>query len=248
MTFKDLFSNHSAEYSLHRPVYPPELFEYLSSLTSSHDTAWDCATGNGQAAIALAGYYQKVYATDASKKQIEHAFPHPKIRYSVALAEDSRLPDKSVDLITLATAIHWIDTEKFAVEVKRVIKPGGILAVWNYTRCIIGEEITAILDNYYKNILGKYWDPKLYNLLFDDTLYELPFEKFKTPEFPMFIEWNFKQLVNYLQTWSAAKKFIEENKSDPIEIIMNPLKAVWKNENETKVIRWQYFLRVYKVE
>lgn len=156
MTFKDLFSSHSSEYSQHRPTYPPELFEYLSTLVPSHEAAWDCATGNGQAAIALAEYFQKVYASDASEMQIAHAFPHPRIQYSVALAEDSHLPEKSVELITLATAIHWIDTDKFAYEARRVIKPGGILAVWNYTRCIIDDGITSILDDYYKNILGKY--------------------------------------------------------------------------------------------
>jgi SAM-dependent methyltransferase len=214
---------------------------------SSHEAAWDCATGNGQAAIALAGYFQKVYATDASEKQIANAFHHPKIQYSVALAEDSRLPDKSVDLITLATAIHWIDTDKFADEARRVIKPGGILAVWNYTRCIIGNEITAILDDYYQNILGKYWDPKLYSLLFDDTLYELPFEKIKAPDIPMVSNWNFEQLINYLKTWSASQKYIKENNSDPLEFIYEPLRNSWKDKDEVKEINLQYFLRVYKI-
>jgi ubiquinone/menaquinone biosynthesis C-methylase UbiE len=247
MTFKDLFSGHSEEYSQHRPVYPPELFEYLSSIVSSHETAWDCATGNGQAAIGLTSYFNKVYATDASEKQIAHAFPHPKIQYSTALAEKSGLPDSSVDLITLATAIHWIQLDKFEREVRRVLKPGGKLAVWNYTRIIINKEITAILDDYFRKILGNYWDPKLFDLLNDESLYELPFKKIESPEIPMISYWNFGQVINYLGTWSGAQKFIKENNSDPLNLIYEKIKLAWGDENKIKKINWKYFLRVYDV-
>ena len=72
MSFKDKdhFSGHADLYEAFRPTYPEALFAYLSSLCPRHDLAWDCATGNGQAAVPLAAYFRAVIATDASQKQI----------------------------------------------------------------------------------------------------------------------------------------------------------------------------------
>jgi hypothetical protein len=53
MTFPDHFSDHADLYEAFRPAYPEALFAYLTSLVPAHDLAWDCATGNGQAAVAL---------------------------------------------------------------------------------------------------------------------------------------------------------------------------------------------------
>ncbi|MBD0326304.1 MAG: SAM-dependent methyltransferase, partial [Pyrinomonadaceae bacterium] len=53
MEFKDHFSEQSADYAKYRPRYPAALFEYLASVTAEHERAWDCATGNGQAALGL---------------------------------------------------------------------------------------------------------------------------------------------------------------------------------------------------
>ncbi|HJY64333.1 MAG TPA: class I SAM-dependent methyltransferase, partial [Ignavibacteria bacterium] len=123
MKFRDYFSKQAEEYSKYRPKYPDELFKYLSSLTKEHDLAWDCACGNGQASIGLAGYYKKVIATDASPAQINFAIQHPIVTYLTAQAENSGLESNSADIITAATAIHWIDTEKFYPEANRILKP-----------------------------------------------------------------------------------------------------------------------------
>lgn len=132
MSFKDHFSVQAEHYSKFRPKYPDELFKYLGSLVDNNDTAWDSATGNGQAATGLAPYFGKIIATDASESQILHAEPHPKIEYRVAPAENSGLESASADLITVATAIHWLDTDKFYSEVKRVLRKNGVIAVWLY--------------------------------------------------------------------------------------------------------------------
>jgi len=86
MSFKDKdhFSGHADRYEASRPTYPDALFAYLSSLCPRHDLAWDCATGNGQAAVALAPYFTTLIATDASQKQIDHARPCENIQYRVA--------------------------------------------------------------------------------------------------------------------------------------------------------------------
>jgi ubiquinone/menaquinone biosynthesis C-methylase UbiE len=120
---KDYFSRQSTEYAKHRPHYPKALFEYLNEICPGHERAWDCATGNGQAAIGLVPYFNEIIATDISEAQIKNAFQHPKIKYDVANCEDSSIEPQSVDLITVATAIHWINTDKFYQEVRRILKP-----------------------------------------------------------------------------------------------------------------------------
>src|SRR5438132_5354114 len=99
MKFKDHFSGLAAEYAKFRPHYPDELFEYLALISPRRELAWDCATGNGQAAVGLARHFDRVTATDASAQQIESAEPDERISYRVAPAEASAIDSASVDLI-----------------------------------------------------------------------------------------------------------------------------------------------------
>jgi hypothetical protein len=68
MTFPDHFSDHADLYEAFRPAYPDALFAYLTSLVPSHDLAWDCATGNVQAALGLTPHFRAVVVADASHR------------------------------------------------------------------------------------------------------------------------------------------------------------------------------------
>ena len=126
------YSPYAKKYAQSRPRYPDELFKYLVSLVEQHMVAWDCATGSGQAALSLVNYFKKVIATDISSEQISNAVRHNRIEYRVCQAEKSGISNNSVNLITVASAVHWFDLNNFYREVQRVITPGGILAVWTY--------------------------------------------------------------------------------------------------------------------
>ena len=102
MSFKDHFSGHASGYARFRPRYPAQLFRHLASLAPGHRRAWDCATGNGQAAVALAMHFERVIATDASAQQIENAVAHERVEYRVAPAESSGLDARSIDAVTVA--------------------------------------------------------------------------------------------------------------------------------------------------
>ena len=128
MTFHDHFSVQSSDYTKFRPHYPRALFEYLAALPAARRRAWDCGTGNGQAACDLAEFVDEVVATDPSQNQISHATPHAKVKYQVAPAEHCPLADQSVDLVTVAQALHWFDLERFYAEVRRVGRAGSVLA------------------------------------------------------------------------------------------------------------------------
>lgn len=58
--------------------------------------AWDCDTGNGQAAIELYKHFRKAIASDASKSQIRHRFVRENIKYRVFPAEETPLADDSI--------------------------------------------------------------------------------------------------------------------------------------------------------
>jgi ubiquinone/menaquinone biosynthesis C-methylase UbiE len=239
LEFKDHFSSQAREYSRFRPKYPAELFEYLSSLVRTHDTAWDCATGSGQAAIGLAPWFNKVIATDASAAQLEHAEQNPKIEYRAVSAENSLLESNSIDLLTVATAIHWFDTDKFYPEVKRILKPGGVIAVWVYDNNMISEGVDRISSKYIHELVEKYWpadNKKAWE--FENTI-DFPFEKIAAPQFELQMKWNLEDYLNFLYTWSSTQNYIKANKKNPIELIRGEFETAWGNKDEKKDIRWK---------
>jgi SAM-dependent methyltransferase len=246
MSFKDFFSTQAKEYAKYRPGYPASLFEYLSGLAPSRERAWDCATGNGQAAIALTRWFGHVDATDASAEQIRNAEKHSKVSYSVAPAEASGFADKRFDLVTSATAAHWFDLPKFFAEVKRVLKPGGTIAIWTYggTEPDTDSKLAEIYRRYSKEIVGPHSAPELKRVWDGYKTIDFPFPEVQAPQFTMRIEWNLEQTLGYLLTWSATQKYIENTGKDPRDEIRSDLAAVW-GDPERKIAReWKLDLRV----
>ena len=247
MTFKDHFSELAETYSKYRPTYPSELFEYFSSICNDHQQAWDCGTGNGQAAISLAGYFENVLATDGSKVQLDKALRHPQIIYRIDSAEKVSLKDGSVDLVTVAAAVHWFNFEKFYMEVKRVLKPGGIIAVWGYHLFSISSDIDKILVKYYKEILNDYWPE---NFVYVDNRYQnlpFPFEEIPPPQFDMITEWDFNQVAGFLDSWSGTKIYLQKTGRHPLNEIWNDLLKAWGDEQQKRIIKWPLHMRVGKI-
>ena len=243
MPFKDRFSGHASDYARFRPRYPRELFAYLADIAPERDCAWDCATGNGQAAVALAEFFQHVIATDASEKQIENGQSHERVVYRVARAERSELAAASVDLITVAQALHWFDCDAFFAEAKRVLKPNGVLAVWTYNLFMVSPEIDRLIETYYDETVGPYWD---FERRLVETGYRtiaFPFDELSPPRFRMQAEWSFDNVLGYLRTWSATKGFIAARGFDPVVSIGEQLRSAW-GKSKTKEIVWPLSLRV----
>src|SRR5579871_6657195 len=93
--YKDFSAEEGDAYSRARPAYPSALFDVLKERCPGRDLAWDCATGNGQAAIGLADWIGTVVATDASRGQLENRKLASNLHYAIARAERPPLPDKS---------------------------------------------------------------------------------------------------------------------------------------------------------
>ena len=203
--FKDHFSGHAADYAVARPGYPDELFAALARLCPSRDRAWDCATGSGQAANALAEHFTTVVATDASAEQLAQAGAHRKVRYHVATAEDPAIEAGSVDLITVAQALHWFDVDRFFATAKNVLRPGGVLAYWCYGFCAIEPACDAIVRAMYDR-LEAFWPPERAIVEAGYRDIAPPFASLPLATFRMQESWTGGQMLRYVHTWSAYQR------------------------------------------
>jgi SAM-dependent methyltransferase len=245
MTFSDHFSAVAKGYADFRPHYPAALFEYLTTLVPRSATVLDCAAGSGQATLDLAMRFGKVIATDASAEQIASATPRGNVEYRVALAEESGLPDRSVDLITVAQALHWFDLSRFFVEAKRALKPGGVLAVWTYaTNEFQDQKVNRIVQDFYSNVVGPYWPPERRLTETGYHTIRLPFMEIATPLFRMEAHWTLSQLLGYFSTWSATNRFIKATGCNPIEPLADTLAEVWGDTSSPRLVVWPVSLRV----
>ncbi len=243
--FKDYISGDSEAYARYRPDYPPGLFEYLASLVDQPDLAWDAGTGNGQAAVGLAAHFHLVVATDASPTQLSSAVPHPRVHYRMALAQASGLEDGTVALATAAQAIHWFDREQYFAEVTRVLRPGGVLAVWGYGDLTMDNaKLEAIVNRLSKETVGRWWTAD--RALVDEhySSVSLPFPELAPPTFALKANWTLVELVGYLATWSAVRRYREDQRVDPIPAVAGELAASWGEPDLRHQVEWLLFLRV----
>jgi ubiquinone/menaquinone biosynthesis C-methylase UbiE len=245
--FEDCFSKHAELYARVRPRYPDELFQFLASQAPGKTLAWDSATGNGQAALSLVKYFEHVVATDASAQQLENAYSDPRITYRAAKAEESGLEDSSVDLITVAQALHWFDLEFFYHEVKRVLKPKGVLAAWSYRLPLFAPEIDELCRVLFEEIVQPYWSPKVKYVEEEYKTIPFPFEEIKAPAFAARVEWRLSDLLGYLESWSAVQKFMEVRGFNPIQEISADLSNHWGDAARVRNGHLPLYLRVGRV-
>ena len=243
--YADHFSSLAPEYAECRPGYPDALFEYLGQSVARHELAWDCAAGSGQASLPLARYFDRVVATDASDAMLARAPRHPAIDYRVAPAEASGLASATVDLVTVAQALHWLELPSFYAEVKRVLVRGGVIAVWTYGRQRLEHAaMDQTMDDFYGNVVGPYWPPER---AYVDSGYQtlpFPFLELRAPPFEMRARWTLAQLLGYVRTWSATDRYRERQRRDPVEQLGSSLSRFWGPPDEVRQVRWPLSLRV----
>lgn len=246
MALKDYFSTQSKAYATFRPTYPEALFQFIFKHLASRNTAWDCATGNGQVAQYLSEHFKKVYATDISQQQLDNAFQADNISYSVSPAEHTSFADHQFDLITVGQALHWFDRNKFYTEVNRIGKPGSLLAVWGYAMLYVDPAIDKIILKFYNDIVGPYWDEARRLVEEEYKSVEFPFVEIPTPKFNIDVTWTLDHITGYFESWSATQKYIKTKGENPVPAIREELSAVWK-EGETRQGRFPVFLKLGKV-
>lgn len=244
--FSDHYSAVANSYARFRPRYPSELFAWLAAHSPGRGLAWDCATGNGQAAIGLVERFERVAASDASAAQVARAARHSRCALRVALAEASALPAARVDLVTVAQALHWFDLERFWPEVRRVLRPGGLVAVWCYQLFSSTPEVDRVIARFYQDVVGPYWPPERAILERGYGDVPFPFQEIAVPPFAMAADWDLAHLLGYLGTWSATRRYQTRHGSDPREQIRDELTAAWGGV-ERQRLRWPLLVRAGRV-
>lgn len=139
------FSGRVESYKRYRPGYPAEIADLLRrecALTSNAAIA-DIAAGTGlltEIFLAAGFSVTAVEPNDemrAALTELEQTSPN--LRCVAGTAEDTTLPDRSVDLITVAQAMHWFDLDRTRAEFARILKPGGWCAVLYNNRRMSGD-------------------------------------------------------------------------------------------------------------
>lgn len=227
---KDNFSSNSSAYALYRPSYPKEFYTFLKTNLTNNRYAWDVGTGNGQVAQQLTYFIHQIEATDISRTQLENAFVHSQIHYSLQPAEKTNFPDDHFNLITVGQAIHWFDFSRFYAEVERVAADGAILALIGYDLIKLKPSVDILISQLYNEILNGYWDPERKYIDEKYSSIPFPFVSMNHPEMIHTSDWTFQHLIGYLNTWSAVKHYIKENDANPIDPLIDPLRSAWGNE------------------
>jgi SAM-dependent methyltransferase len=240
--FKDHFSERAAGYAVFRPRYPDALFAWLADLVPDHALAWDAGTGNGQAATGLARWFDRVHATDASEKQIANAEPDERVRYAVGPESASGLPDASCDLVTAAQALHWFDVPAFFREARRVLKPGGTIAIWTYGGPRLDEPALNARLQAYADHIAPYWPPE--RAMVDDAYssVDFPFDELASRRFTMELQALRGELTGYLRTTSAQQRYIAEQGLDPVDWLEAQLAPAWPDDARHR-ITWPVTVR-----
>jgi ubiquinone/menaquinone biosynthesis C-methylase UbiE len=242
---KDRFSTIAQAYKDFRPTYPEAWYSWLLAHVARADRAWDVGTGNGQVAARLARHFREVIASDISDQQLALAPQLVNISYQQTGGRIS-CPDQSVDLVTVGQALHWFDLDHFYAEVKRVLRPGGLLAVWGYALIELEEPFQEQMNDFYSREVGPYWDPERF--IIEDHYQSLPFpfHEMEVPSIDFSFQWDLAQLQGYLGSWSAVQRYRADRNTDPVERFIKNLRPQW---GETKKrVNFPFFARVGRVD
>jgi SAM-dependent methyltransferase len=246
--FADHFSRIAAEYASHRPRYPAALFAWLASVVPERDRAWDCGTGNGQAAAALTKHFGAIVATDPSTEQLAQAPRDPRIDYVAATAERVPIAAGSIAVATVAQALHWFDREAFYAEVRRVLAPDGVLAVWSYALCTVGDAaLDSVLRRFHDVTVGPYWPAERAIVNAGYAKLEFPFDEVEPPRFAMEVRWTLEQLAAYVGTWSAVQRARATTGRDPLPALVDSLRSGWGSAGSARIVEWPLSVRAGRV-
>ncbi len=243
MSFLDLFSDKASLYAAARPRYPEELFAFVHAHAPSHRCAWDCGTGNGQAAGSLAAHFSRVLASDPSAEQIANAIPVANVSYSVQRAEETTFPSSCFDAICVAQALHWFHFDAFFAEVQRLATPDAIFAAWGYDWFSVSPSFDAAFKSSILDVIEPYWAPNNRILWRGYADVPLPFPCIATPSLQIEAHWSFYQLLAYIHSWSATRRCMSAIGDGFFESAHNELAPLWgEPEAQQRILMPLHFI------
>jgi SAM-dependent methyltransferase len=153
------FSDRAEDYAKFRPTYPGAAIALaLDGLSDSfHLTAADIGAGTGISSRLLA-QYARVWAIEPNPAMREAAESHPRVEYQDGTAEQTGLPNGSVDLVLCCQSFHWFDKLAALAEFRRILKPTGRVAlIWN------DRNLEDELTRQYSEVIQKAADRQIFD-------------------------------------------------------------------------------------
>ena len=245
--FKDHFSGHADGYGAYRPTYPAALFEYLATMPRATTSPGTAPPATARRPSALAPYFRsrRRHRRQRASRSPRPA-PHEKVRYVVAPAERTPLPDASVDLVTVAQALHWLDLDAFYAEVRRVARPGGVIAAWCYQlhtdqpggRCRRPPPLLA-------TSWVPYWPPE--RRLVEEGYRTLPFPFEEVAPAAVPDDPALGPGPPATATSARGRRCSDTGSgpgADPLDLIRDDLQAAWGDPAQQREVSWPLHLRV----
>lgn len=243
MTFADHFSDAATRYAAYRPTYDPAMIAWIAEYAPGHSLAWDCGTGNGQAAVLLANHFDRVIATDPSEKQIASATQRERVTYALADEVAPFIADGSTDLVTVAQAIHWFNLDRFYAEVNRVLRPQGVIAVWSYGKPAVDPVIDVVINWFHDERVGPMWPSERHQVVGGYESLPFPFPELPNRSDPIAIRMPRVSFEGYVSTWSAVRQARLNEGTDPMPEFLERLKTVWPDDEE-RIVKWPVSMRI----
>lgn len=238
------FDQGGSAYERFRPEYPTQLGAYLASNAPSGEMAVDVGCGNGQLTRLLAPYFKRIIGLEPSLDQIANAIPNKRITYRCAMAENLPIADGSASLVTAAQAAHWFDLPAFYQEVRRIGIPRGLLALISYGVLKIESPLNERFQRFYWDEIGPYWPPERKLVETGYQTLDFPFEELTPPPMEILREWNLKEFLGYLSTWSSVRIAKEAGREDVLRNFANDISAAWGEKSIRRSITWPINMRV----
>lgn len=243
-TARNWFDQGGQAYARFRPEYPAGLATFLASLTADRRLAVDVGCGNGQLTRLLAAHFSAVIGLDPSADQIANAMATERVIYQCAPAEQLPLADASVSLITAAQAAHWFDLPAFYREVRRVGRPGSILALISYGVLNLEPALDERFQQFYWQEIGPYWPPERKLVDTGYATIEFPFEELTPPPLNIRLAWQLPEFLGYLSTWSATRSAREAGRGELLAQFADDMAEAWGDPGIRRTVSWPVNLRI----
>lgn len=239
--FADHFSAVAAQYAHARPEYPAALFDWIATLVPAHAIAWEAGCGSGQASRGLAAHFDRVHATDPSAAQVGQAAGPAQVAFAVEPGERCSLGDATVDVASVAQALHWFERDAYFAECARVLRPGGLLVAWGYQDIEVPAGV-ADANARLQAAIHPYWPPE--RALVDDGYagFDWPFEALEVPRFDMHADWTLARLLGYFGSYSATKRCREATGADPVAALAQAFADAWGDPGQSHRVSWPLFV------
>ena len=245
--FKDHFSGVAGAYAHWRPTYPDALFDAITAVVPASASVWEPGCGSGQATRGLSKRFAHVHATEPSAAQIEQHWASGEQGGNVSLAveqgETTALPDRIMDLVAVAQALHWFDRSRFFAECERVLRPGGVLAAWTYQDMVFTDALEVAADAFRAEI-ACYWPSERVEVDAGYADYAWPFPALPAPSLWLTAEWTLPQLLGYLGSLSATARCRSASGNDPVETHAAAITQAWGETAQVRTMRWPLILHL----